>query len=123
MTGEALLVAKHATFRQALAVVLEWHEGFTVAQAESLAEAYRVLRSLDAEPNLAVVDLELPGSDGVELIREIHETWPHIPILALTISRGPELAARTKEAGAGEVLTVAASIEKLLEEVRRLGDI
>jgi DNA-binding NarL/FixJ family response regulator len=122
MMGEALLVAKHATFRQALAIVLEGREGFKVAQAESLAEAHRVLRSLDAEPDTAVVDLELPSSDGVELIREIHETWPHVPILALTISRDPERDARAKEAGAGEVLTMAASAEKLLEAVRRLGD-
>jgi DNA-binding NarL/FixJ family response regulator len=123
MIGEALLVAKHATFRQALAIVLEGREGFKVAQAESRAEAHRVLRSLDTEPDTAVVDLELPSSDGVELIREIHETWPHVPILALTTSRDPERVARAKEAGAGEVLTMAASAEKLFEEVRRLGDI
>jgi DNA-binding response OmpR family regulator len=89
-------------------------QGFTGAQAESLAEAHRVLRSLAAEPDTAVVDLELPISDGVELIREIHETWPHVPILALTTSGDPERDARAKEAGADEVLTMAASAEKLL---------
>jgi DNA-binding NarL/FixJ family response regulator len=117
-----LLVAKHALFREGLATVLEWREGFKVAQAESLAEAHRVLRTLDAEPDFVVVDLEMPSGDGVELIREILETWPHVPILALTTSRDPERATRAKEAGAGKVLSTAASSEELLEEVRRLGN-
>jgi DNA-binding NarL/FixJ family response regulator len=124
MTGEALLVAKHVVFRQTLALVLEWHEGFETAQAGSLAEARRVLlRTPDAEqPDLAVVDLELPDDDGFELIGEIREEWPHAPVLALTTSRDPRRHARAKEAGAGEVLTMAASSEEFLEGVRRLGN-
>lgn len=116
----ALLIAKHALFREALAIVLEWREGCNVAQAGSLAEVLWILRTLDAEPEIAVVDLELPSCDGVELIREIHEMWPRVPILALTISRDPERATRAKEAGAGEVLSTAASSEELFEGVRRL---
>jgi CheY-like chemotaxis protein len=116
----ALMVAKHALFREGLATVLEWREGFKVAQAESLAGVLRILRTLDSEPEIAVVDLELPSGDGVELIREIHETWRRVPILALTTSRDPERATRAKEAGAGEVVSTAASSEELFEEVRRL---
>ena len=60
MTGEALLVAKPATFRQALAVVLEWHVNVKTTQAGSLAEVRLVLRDPHAKPDLEVVDLELP---------------------------------------------------------------
>ncbi len=123
MMGKALLVAKQVVFRQALALVLEWHAGFKTVHAGSLAEARSVLRTADAEqPDLAVVDLELPNGDGFELIGEIHEVWPHVPILALTTGREPERAGRAKEAGAGEVLTMAASSGEFLEEVRRLGN-
>ena len=120
MMGEALLVAKHATFRQALAIVLEGHVNVKTTQAGSPAEVRQVLREPHAKPNLAVVVLELPNGDGVELIEEICGVWPRVRVLALT-SRDPERVARAKEAGADEVLTMAASIEKLLEEVRRLG--
>ena len=118
----ALLVAKHVVFRQALALVLEWQAGFRAVHAESLAEAHQLLlHTPDAEqPDLAVVDLELPDGEGFELIGEIHEVWPQVPVLALTTGREPERAARARLAGAGEVLTMAASGEEFLEGVRRL---
>jgi CheY-like chemotaxis protein len=118
----ALLIARNALFREALAFVLEWREGFNVAQAESLAEAHWVLRTLDAEPDFVVVGLELPNGNGIELIRKVLEAWPHVPLLALTSSWDPERASRAKEAGAGEVLSTAASGEKLFEGVRRLSN-
>jgi DNA-binding NarL/FixJ family response regulator len=120
MMGEALLVAKHATFRQALAIVLEGDVNVKITQAGSPAEVRQVLREPHAKPNLAVVVLELPNGDGVELIEEIRGVWPRVRVLALT-SGDPERDARAKEAGAGEVLTMAASAENLLEAVRRLG--
>ena len=120
---QALLVAKHIVFRRALALVLEWHAGFKTVHARSLAEAHQLLRDPDAEqPDLAVVDLELPDGDGFELMGEIREAWPHVPVLALTTSRDPRRHARAKEAGAGEVLTMSASGEAFLEGVRRLGN-
>ena len=123
MMNKALLVAQHVVFRQALTLVLEWHAGFKAVQVESLAEAHQLMRDPDAEqPDLAVVDLELPNGDGFELIGEIHEVWPRVPVLALTTGREPERAGRAKEAGAGEVLTISASGEEFLKAVRRLGN-
>jgi DNA-binding NarL/FixJ family response regulator len=121
MKGEALLVAKHVVFRQALALILEWHADLKAVQVGSLAEAHQVLRTPDAEqPDLAVVDLELPDGEGFELIGEMQELWPQVSILALTTSQDAERAAQAKDAGAGAVLTMAASRGELLEEVRRL---
>jgi DNA-binding NarL/FixJ family response regulator len=121
MKGEALLVAKHVVFRQALALILEWHADLKAVQVGSLAEAHQVLRTPDAEqPDLAVVDLELPDGEGFELIGEIRGGWPQVSILALTTSGEPDRHARATEAGAGAVLTMAASSEAFLKEVRRL---
>jgi CheY-like chemotaxis protein len=118
----ALLVADHVVFRQTLALALEWREGFNAVHTGSLAEAHQILRDPDAEqPDIAIVDLELPNDAGVELIGEIREAWPHLPVLALTTGGEPKRAARAREAGAGEVLIMAASGEELLEGVRRLG--
>jgi two-component system response regulator DevR len=123
VTGEALLVVNHVVFRQALALVLEWHADLKTIHAGSLAEARRVLRTPDAErPDLAVVDLELPDDDGFELIGEICEEWPHARMLALTTSQDSRRHARAIEAGADEVLTMPISGEELLEGVRRLGN-
>jgi two-component system response regulator DevR len=118
----ALLVAQHVVFRQALALLIEWHTDFKTAQAGALAEVRRIFGNPDAQPDLAVVDLELPYGDGLELIGELRRAKPDVPVLALTISQDPERAVRAKEAGASEVLTMAASSEELLEGVRRLGN-
>lgn len=116
----ALLVAEHTVFRQALALLIEWRMDFKTAQAGSLTEARRIFGKPAAEPDLVVVDLELPYGDGFVLTGELRRAKPDVPVLALTISQDPERAARAKEAGAGEVLTMAASSEELLEGVRRL---
>jgi two-component system, NarL family, response regulator NreC len=118
----ALLVAEHTVFRQALALLIEWHTNFKTVQAGSLTEARRIFGKLAAEPNLVVVDLELPYGDGFVLTGELRRAKPDVSILALTISQDPERATRAKEAGAGEVLTMAASSEDLLEGVRRQGN-
>lgn len=116
---QVLVVAKHALFRESLALMLERRMEFWIVQAGSLGEARRALGDLDAEPDLAVVDLELPNGDGIELIGDICEMWPRVSVLALTTRRNLERTTRAKQAGAGEVLTMAASIDRLLEEVRR----
>lgn len=118
----ALLVAEHTVFRQALALLIEWHMDFKTAQAGSLTEARRIFGKPAAEPDLVVVDLELRYGDGFVLTGELRRAKPDVPVLALTISQDPERAARAKEAGAGEVLTKAASSEELLEGVRLLGN-
>jgi CheY-like chemotaxis protein len=120
-TKRALLVVKHALFREALATVLEWREGVKVAQAGSLAEARRLLRAPGAQPDFVVVDLALPDGDGFELIEEIREVWLQVPVLALSTGWTPERASWAKGPGASEVLTTAASGEDLLERLRRLG--
>jgi ActR/RegA family two-component response regulator/LysM repeat protein len=117
---QALVVSRHAVFRECLALVLEWRMDFWIAQAGSLSEARRVLRNAEAEPDLAVVDLELPNGGGIELIGDICEMWPRVSVLALTTRRNLERAAWAKRAGAGEVLYMDASSDELLEEVRRL---
>jgi DNA-binding NarL/FixJ family response regulator len=121
MRGEALLVANHIMFREALALILERHADFRIVQVGSLTEAHQILRDPDAKPDLAIVDLELPNGDAFELIGQLRVVWPRTPVLALTTIQEPERAAWAKEAGAGAVLTMADSSEELLEEVRRLG--
>ena len=103
----ALLVAKHAVFRECLALILEWRMDFWIAQAGSFSEAHRVLRN----------------GDGIDLIGDICEMWPRVSVLALTTRRNLESVAWAKQAGADEVLSMTASGDELLEKVRRLENI
>ena len=117
-----LLVDDHGMFREALGVVLEHHAGFAESvQARSLAQARQALGDRRSEFDLVVVDLDLPGRDGFELVAELRRVSPGIPVVAVTASPERGLRARALEAGASEVLATASSVEEIVATARRLG--
>ncbi len=120
-----LLVHNNALFREALALLLEWQMGLDSVQAESVAEAHRILGEPHHEVCLAIVGIDLPnGDDGIELIEELREVEPDCPVLALATARSLQRRTRALQAGAKEVLTVGEPIGEPIEEltgaVRRL---
>ncbi len=117
-----LIVDDHDLFRELVALVLETHAEFGEnLQAGSLAEACQVLATSNSEPDLAIVDLDLPGGDGIKVIGKIREAWPRVPVLALTVDRGSTRCGGALRAGANEVLPMAASGAELLGTAQRLG--
>ena len=115
-----LLVEDHASFRQALAFMLEREPGFEVAeQVGSLAEA----RKLDWETlenvEVAIVDLALPDGDGLDLIEDF-SSRPRTMTLVLSASLEPGRFARAVEAGASGVLHKSTPIKDIVEAVRKL---
>jgi DNA-binding NarL/FixJ family response regulator len=115
-----LLVEDHASFRQALAFMLEKEPGFEVAeQVGSLAEA----RELDGETlenvEVAIVDLALPDGDGLDLIEDF-SSQPRTMTLVLSASLEPGRFARAVEAGASGVLHKSTPIKDIVEAVRKL---
>jgi DNA-binding NarL/FixJ family response regulator len=66
-----LLVEDHALFREGLALLLEWRTGLSIVQAGSLAEAERILTDTKDKPACAIVDLDLPDGDGIELFEQL----------------------------------------------------
>ena len=113
-----LLVEDQALFREGLALLLEWHTGLSSAQAGSLVEAQRILSDTKDWPACAVVDLDLPDGDGMDLLEQLRG----LPMLALTTGRNLERRARALEVGADEVLSKAESAERIADVVRRLVD-
>ena len=114
-----LLVDDHTSFRQPLAFMMGLEpELEVVAQAGSLAEARRVLAGVD----VAVVDLDLPDGNGVDLVRELRATNPHGMTLVLTASHDRLQYARSVEAGAAGVMNKSAGLQEIIEAVRRLSE-
>ena len=54
-----------------------------VAEAADGREAIRTAR--ETEPDVAVVDISMPGLDGLEVIRELRSALPGLPVLVLTM--------------------------------------
>ncbi len=119
-TKRILLVAEHNAFREALAIRLNQEEDLEVAwQAGSVADTRDVhLDGID----VAVVDPLLPDGDGLVLIREVSVANPNA--LALVLSHKLDSAMHHQALGAGavEVLTTGASMEELINAVRRTAE-
>ena len=116
-----LIVDDHDLFRQVLAVVLGQYTNLRESvQVESLAEARRVWSGLNGEIDLAIVDLDIPGGEGIELIKELRAARPDLPVLAFTVGRSFELRARALRAGADQVLSTATPGEKIIRAAELL---
>ncbi len=113
-----LVVEDKALFREGLALLLEWHTGLSSVQAGSLAEAQRILSDTKDWPACAIIDLDLPDGDGIDLLEQLRG----LPILALTTGRNLERRARALDVGADEVLSKAESAERIADVVGRLVD-
>ncbi len=115
-----LLVEDHTLFRESLALLLEWRMQVESVQAGSLAEGRRVLSAVKGTADFAIIDLDLPDGDGSELIEQLHETRPDVPILAFTADQSVAKRARALEAGADEVLPKMTPVEQIIGATQRL---
>ena len=70
----------------------------------------------------AIVNIPLPDEGAEELVRELHEANPSVPVLMLTNIEDSEVRERFLEAGASEILLKDASFLEVLAAVRRLGE-
>jgi DNA-binding NarL/FixJ family response regulator len=111
-----LIVEDHALFREGLALLLKWRTGLDNVQSGSIAEARRILGDTKEEPVCAIVDLDLPDGDGIELLERLRG----LPVVVLVSDRSLERCVRALEAGADEVLYKGESSEKIQGVVEQL---
>ena len=115
MSANVILVEDHASFRNAMALLLQREGLKVIGQAGTLAEARQLLTS---DTNVAVVDLGLPDGSGIELIQELRELNPESITLVLSASIDPEAEASALKAGAVEALHKTDGIIEVVEAVK-----
>jgi DNA-binding NarL/FixJ family response regulator len=95
-----VIVDDHPLFRKGLTELIHSEKNhFAVCgEAGNAAEAMEVIRQLN--PELTIVDLSLPGANGIELIKNIRAEFPKLPILVLSMHDESLYAVRALRAGA-----------------------
>ncbi|MFQ5459057.1 MAG: response regulator, partial [Myxococcota bacterium] len=93
-------------------------EGYGVTTAEDGAEAMEIL---EAQPfDLVILDVIMPGEDGVRVAERIKDAWPAIEILFVTSLRDVKVATNAMQRGASDFLTKPINSDELLAVVMRL---
>ncbi len=115
------LLEDHSWFRRALADMLEREPDLeVVGEAGSLEEARQEARGKAQKIDLALIDLLLPDGIGTDVIRDLRRTKPGLPVLVLTVARGPDLYSWVRAMGADEMISKDASSRELLAAIRLL---
>ena len=114
-----LLVDDHAVMRHGLAALVNEEPDLRVCgEAESAAEALALLAATPID--VAVIDISLKGSDGLELIRQISSQYPGILSLVLSMYDESVYAERALRAGARGYVRKAEAADTVMTAVRRI---
>ena len=113
-----LIADDHAIVRQGVRAFLETQEDLlVVGEAESGDETVRLAAEL--APDVALIDLLMPGMDGVEAMRQVKRVSPHTQLIALTSYHEDEHIFPALRAGALSYVLKDIRPEELADTVRR----
>ena len=114
-----LLVDDHPLVRRALRQALEREDDLAVCgEAEDRDEALAILEA--SSPNMAIVDLSLKNSDGLELIKDIREKHPEVLTLVLSMHNESFHAVRAIRAGANGYISKQEAPNEVMHAVRKV---
>ncbi len=85
--------------------------GFEVKTTESAEEGLQLIREF--RPDLIVLDFQLPGRNGLDLLAELHQSDPGIPVIMLTGQASVDMAVEAMKLGAVDFLTKPVVLSKL----------
>lgn len=112
-----LLVEDHTLLRAGLRALLAQDPHIEiVGEADNGRDAIRAAGALS--PHLILMDLTMPGMNGIEAIREIKKRYPEVRILVLTIHNTDEYIHEALKAGADGYILKDASQDELLVAIR-----
>ncbi|GAA0766936.1 response regulator transcription factor [Ideonella azotifigens] len=116
-----LIVDDHAIVREGLKRILEsTHTAWGVAEADSGFEALELLRT--GAFDIAIMDLSMPGMNGLELLRRVRAEFPRLRVLMLSMHAEEQYAMRAFKAGANGYVTKDSATRELAAAVRKVAE-
>ncbi len=114
-----LIVDDHPIVRQGLAELVNHENDLVVCgQAEDAHQAMKAVKEL--KPDMAIVDISLKETSGMELIKDINAQYPHLPVLALSMHDESLYAERALRAGARGYVMKAEATENVVTAIRKV---
>jgi DNA-binding NarL/FixJ family response regulator len=113
-----LLVDDHAVVRAGVRRLLATELEVSILEAESAGVALELYRR--ERPDLVVLDLNLTGSSGLELLRRLVQSDKTVKVLILSMHSEPIYAARSLQAGARGYVSKSAGADEFINAVRQV---
>lgn len=114
-----LLAEDQGMLRGALALLLGLEPDIAVVAEVATGDAV-MARALEARPDVALLDIELPGRSGLDAAAELRERLPECRVLILTTFSRPGYLRRAMEVGAYGFLVKDGPVEELAVAIRRV---
>jgi DNA-binding NarL/FixJ family response regulator len=111
-----VLADDHTLVRSGLRRILEAQPGFeVVGEAGDGAEALRLARA--TAPDVTVLDLNMPGTGGLDVLKDLKAAQPAMKVVVLTMHAGREYVARAMKGGADAYLLKDSAVQDLVAAV------
>jgi two-component system, NarL family, invasion response regulator UvrY len=116
---KVLLADDHSIVREGLRKVLEdSHEIEVIAEAADGEAALE--EAMNKKPDVAIIDISMPGMDGLEVVSRIKSYCSEVPVLILTMHDEEQYVIRAIEAGAMGYVTKQSAPEQLVAAVKKI---
>lgn len=118
---KVLIVDDHPILRKGLTLLINQEPDLVVcAEAEHAQMALDVIDNVS--PDMAIVDISLPGIDGIELIKMLRLRHKDLPVLVVSMHDEALYAERSLRAGARGYIMKQEALEKVLVAIRKVLD-
>jgi len=115
------LVDDQVLFRKGIASLIKDEDDLSlVMEADNGESCLAQLSQLNILPDVALIDMEMPGMDGMQLNDELHKKFPSVKAIVLSVHTGERLMARMIQAGACGYLFKNCDKDELLNGIRNV---
>lgn len=116
---KVLMVDDHVVVREGIKALIEGEEGMAVV-GEASDGKQALIKARSCDPDVILMDLVMPGKDGIEAIEEIKDEDPGAKILILTSFSEESKVIQAVKAGASGYLMKDATPKELIEAIRNV---
>ncbi len=114
-----IITDDHAVVRKGLKQIIEEIPGFVVTgEASSGNELLEMVKK--ERYDVVILDISMPGKDGLDTLKELRQIAPELPVLVFTIYPEEQYAVRLLKAGASGYINKESSPEELLKAIERV---
>lgn len=116
---KVLIADDHSIVRAGLRRIVE-ESGDMEVIAEAADGKGALLQVKKELPDVAVIDISMPGLDGLEVTTQLHAGYPKLPVIILTMHEEEQYVIRAIEAGAMGYVTKRSAPEQLVNAIRKV---